>query len=409
MEAGLWNPPPRRIAIFRALQLGDMLCATPALRALRRHCPDAHIALIGLESARPFVRRFCRDIDELIVFPGIPAFPEQAARPEALPGFYREVHARGFDLALQMHGSGVLSLPIVRALGARACAGFVPAQAMAREQRLMPWPDDLPEPLRYTALMRFLGVPVDGDAIDMPLTGEDRRDAGRVARTCGIDPACTVFIHPGARLRSRRWPVERFGQVAGRLARQGWRIAVTGSGEERALTAAVAAAAGPAAVDLAGRTSLGCLAALLAQAPLLICNDTGVSHIAAAVGARSVVVASGSDTRRWAPLDRVRHTVLADYPPCRPCSHEQCPVGHICALNVSVDMVVRAAEDQLAGLAAPAWAHATGGVIPDAAGALISDEAGSACHDTPAYPSPPPGGAGLRNADARMKRRADHG
>ncbi|ARP85521.1 glycosyltransferase family 9 protein [Bordetella genomosp. 9] len=349
---GLWHPAPRRIAVFRALQLGDMLCAVPALRALRRHCPGAHITLIGLESARPFVQRFHRDIDELMLFPGIPAFPEQAARPGDLPAFYREAHARRFDLALQMHGSGSLSLAIVRALGARQHAGFVPDPAMAQPGRLFPWPDDLPEPLRYTALMRFLGVPVDDDALDLPLTAADAAEADRVARDYGFDPAATVFVHPGARLRSRRWPAERFGRVAAALASQGWRIAVTGSAAERELTAGVAAAAGGAAIDLADRTSLGGLAALLARAPLIVCNDTGVSHIAAAVGTRSVVVACGSDTRRWAPLDRARHTVLADYPPCRPCAHESCPIGHPCALNVSVEQVLRAAQRQLGRRAA---------------------------------------------------------
>lgn len=345
----LWQPRPRRIAIFRALQLGDMLCAIPALRALRQHCPDAHITLIGLDNAGPFVERFDRYIDELLPFPGIPAFPEQAARPEALPAFYREAQARRFDLALQMHGSGTLSLPIVRALGAAAHAGFVPHAEMSRPGRLLSWPDHLPEPLRYTALMRFLGVPVASDALELPLSARDRDEARMIAAQAGFDPARTIFIHPGARLRSRRWPADRYARVAAALSVQGWRLAVTGSESERALTAQVMQAAGPDAVDLTARTSLGGLAALLSRAPLLVCNDTGVSHIAAAVGTRSVVVACGSDTHRWAPLDRARHTVIADYPSCRPCVHETCPIGHVCALNVSVAMVLQAIAAKLDG------------------------------------------------------------
>ncbi|OZI20218.1 LPS biosynthesis glycosyltransferase [Bordetella genomosp. 9] len=347
MTEDLWHPRPRRIAIFRALQLGDMLCAIPALRALRQHCPDAHVTLVGLENAGPFVQRFQRYLDELLPFPGIPEFPEQAARPEALPAFYRQARARGFDLALQMHGSGTMSQPIVGALGARTHAGFVPHGGMARPGRLMAWPDGLPEPLRYTALMRHLGVPVHGNALEMPLTAEDHAEAGRIIAEADFDPATTVLIHPGARLRSRRWPAARYGALAARLAGQGWRIAVTGSADERALAAEVLAAVGPGAIDLTARTSLGAMAALLARVPLLVCNDTGVSHVAAAVGTPSVIVACGSDTRRWAPLDRMRHTVLADHPPCRPCAYETCPIGHVCALNVSVDAVMRAVEAKL--------------------------------------------------------------
>ncbi|MGC2036132.1 glycosyltransferase family 9 protein, partial [Paraburkholderia caledonica] len=102
------------------------------------------------------------------------------------------------------------------------------------------------------------------------------------------------------------------------------------------------------ALHLAGSTSLGGLAALVAHARLVVCNDTGISHIAAAMATASVVVASGSDTRRWAPLDHERHRVLADYPPCRPCMFRECPYGHPCALNIGVDRVVETARAQLA-------------------------------------------------------------
>jgi hypothetical protein len=61
-----------------------------------------------------------------------------------------------------------------------------------------------------------------------------------------------------------------------------------------------------------------------------------------------VVIASGSDTRRWAPLDHARHRVLADYPACRPCTFRDCPYGHPCALNVNVEQVVQTARAQLA-------------------------------------------------------------
>jgi ADP-heptose:LPS heptosyltransferase len=102
------------------------------------------------------------------------------------------------------------------------------------------------------------------------------------------------------------------------------------------------------AADLAGRTSLGGLAALVERAALVVCNDTGISHVAAALRAPSVVVACGSDTERWAPEEETLHRVLANHPPCRPCAHAVCPVGHECALEMPAETVVREARMQLA-------------------------------------------------------------
>ncbi len=99
--------------MVRALKgLGDMLCAVPALRALRRARSAAHVALLGVEAARPVVDRFPHYIDELITLPAYPGIPECAGDVRALPEFFRAMHRRRFDLALQMHGSGTVSNPL---------------------------------------------------------------------------------------------------------------------------------------------------------------------------------------------------------------------------------------------------------------------------------------------------------
>jgi ADP-heptose:LPS heptosyltransferase len=342
-----WNPPPRRIAVFRALQLGDLLCAVPALRALRQAAPKAHITLLGLAGAREFVQRFNRYVDDLLVFPGIDAFPEQTPRLDGLPAFFAVAREEQFDLALQMHGSGAQSNDIVARLGAREWAGFVPNQGEEVPGLRLAWPDALPEPQRYLALMRWLGLPAVDAALEFPLTEADWCEAGELIRTSGLQAERTIVLHPGARLPSRRWPAERFAAVARQLAEEGWQVAITGAGFERPLAAEVAQLAAGCTVDLSGRTSLGALAGLVANARLVICNDTGVSHVAAAVHTPSVVIASGSEVRRWAPLDRHRHVVLSVQTPCRPCHHWVCPIGHPCALGVSVDGVLATARHQL--------------------------------------------------------------
>ncbi|MBB5407756.1 ADP-heptose:LPS heptosyltransferase [Paraburkholderia sp. HC6.4b] len=339
---------PRRIAVFRALQLGDMLCAVPALRALRAAAPDAHIALIGLPWARAFVERYAVLVDELIVFPGAVGFPEQPESNHGLPAFFVRIRERRFDLAIQLHGSGGIANDLLHQLGACADAGFVQPNEVPREGCFIDWPDALPEPERYLALMSALGAPAHDRRLTFPLTELDFDEYTALRTYHGIEDERLVLVHPGSQLPSRRWPAERFAAVADHLAADGWQIAITGTAAEAPLTCAVLGAMSAPALHLAGATSLGGLAALVAHARLVVCNDTGISHIAAAMASASVVIACGSDTRRWAPLDRARHRVLADYPACRPCMFRDCPYGHPCALNVQVEQVVETAREQLA-------------------------------------------------------------
>ena len=339
---------PARIAVFRALQLGDMLCAVPALRALRHAYPRAHIALVGLPNAREFVHRFHAYIDELIEFPGVDAFPEQPPRHDELPAFYARMQRMHADLGLQMHGSGAHSNAVVQRLGARRWGGFVAQADEAIPGRCMPWPDTLPEPQRYLALLRYLGLPAWDDALEFPLSAADQCAADALRHQHALDPARLVLMHVGARLASRRWPLDRYAQVARALVDRGMQVALTGTLAEQALTTGVRRLSGVALPDLCGQTTLGSLAALVAASRLLVCNDTGISHVAAAVAAASVVIASGSDARRWAPSNRERHIVLAADAPCRPCAFDHCPIGHPCALAITPAQVLRAAQRQLA-------------------------------------------------------------
>ena len=336
----------QRVCVLRALQLGDMLCAVPALRSLRAGLPDAAIALVGLPWARSFVRRFHRYIDEFIEFPGHPAMPEQPPQPQLWADFVGAMRARRFDLALQLHGSGETSNEVVAAFGAGRCAGFCPvAEAAPDPATFLTWQVREHEVLRYVRLMRHLGLPDCGTELEWPRieedTAEDATDDTANHAAAGLPAAgkCYVCVHPGARLRSRRWPVARFAQVADRLAERGYSVVITGSTEEAPLAAELVQHMRASALNLAGKTSLGGLARLIERARLLVCNDTGVSHVAAAVGTPSVVVCCGADPVRWAPLDAVRHRVLHQPMDCRPCLHAVCPIGHACALAITPDQV----------------------------------------------------------------------
>lgn len=337
----------RRIGVFRALQLGDMLCVVPALRSLRAGCPQAEITLVGLPWARAFAERYGACVDRFIEFPGHRDMPEQRMRPERWPAYLQAVQSARFDLALQLHGSGRVTNRLLGEWGARATAGFCLAPCAGDDpRRFLAWDEREHEVLRYLRLMRHLGLPDRGTELDWPERPADLQDAAVRQELRERRPF--VVVHPGARMHSRRWPVARFAAVADALAERGWRVLVTGAADEAALAAELIGAMRMSARNLAGATSLGGLAALIRRAALVVCNDTGVSHVAAAVGTPSVVVCSGADPGRWAPLAAERHTVLHHPVDCRPCMHQVCPIGHPCATGVQPAAVLDAALKKLA-------------------------------------------------------------
>jgi ADP-heptose:LPS heptosyltransferase len=335
--------PIERIVVFRALMLGDLLCAVPALRALRQGFPSARISLVGLPWAAELAERLSC-VDDFIEFPGHPDLPERPSDGAGLPAFLAELQARRFDLAVQLHGSGSIVNPLVASFGARHSAGFFNAQAWRPAEDAAwyaPWPERGHEIERLLALTHWLGLPSAGTELEFPVRTADREALMRLWPG-GRAPDAYVCVHAGAQLPSRRWPLARFAEVANRLAAEGATLVLTGTPAETELVTALSAAIQYPVINLVGKTNLWTLGALIEGASQLVCNDTGVSHIAAALRTRSVVVSSGSDVARWAPLDVTRHQVLWQQMSCRPCSHAVCPVGHGCATAIEVPEVLQA-------------------------------------------------------------------
>jgi ADP-heptose:LPS heptosyltransferase len=334
---------PQRIVVFRALMLGDLLCAVPALRALRAAYPAAEITLVGLPWARALTHRLSHLIDDFIVFPGHPAFPEGECNVRAWPDFLAQVHARRFDLAIQLHGSGVIANALVATFGARQIAGFAGPGAWVPPDDadlFCPWPESGHEIERLLRLTDHLGMPRQGHALEFPIDDDDRHQLRALWPDAGAGRPY-VGVHAGAQLPSRRWHPRRFAEVGDALAERGYTVVLTGSQAETGLVGDVAACMQHAALNLCGHTTLWTLGALIEGAAAVVCNDTGVSHVAAALGRPSVVVSCGSDPTRWAPLDRVRHRVLAHAVPCRPCTHVNCPTAHECASAIDAPQVLR--------------------------------------------------------------------
>jgi len=292
---------PDRIAIFQALNLGDLLCTTPALRAIRSRFPSAEISFIGRPWAEDLISRLPA-IDFFLPFPGFPGIAESPTAAQTGGDW------PPFDLAIQMHGSGTVSNGFVAALGAGQSAGFGPP-GDDRLTTVLDWIESEPEPLRWLRVADAIGASPVGLHIEFPVT---LAEWVRAATLIGPpDKRPTIGLHTGASDPRRRWPLGSFARLGDQLAeRCDARIVLTGSEHEGPATASVRRSMTAPAIDLAGMTDLGEFAAVISALDLLVTNDTGASHVAAATNTPSIVLFGPTLPARWAPLDRGRHQVI---------------------------------------------------------------------------------------------------
>jgi ADP-heptose:LPS heptosyltransferase len=179
-----------------------------------------------------------------------------------------------------------------------------------------------------------------------PAPAADRQALGAFDGLGDLVRHTYVCVHPGARLASRRWYPERFAIVADSLAARGLRVVLTGTAAEAVAARRVAELMAATPVDLVGKTTFAALTALIDGARLVVTNDTGVRHVAAARRTPCVAVACGTDVclAAHAPTERLLFADVA----CRPCAHARCPVGHACAHGVESREVLTAAGELLA-------------------------------------------------------------
>jgi ADP-heptose:LPS heptosyltransferase len=298
----------KKIAVFRALQLGDMLCIIPAIRALRHEYPSAKIILLGLPWAKNFVERFKDYFDKFIHFPGFPGLPEQDFNGSDFDDFINLVRKEKFDLLLQMQGNGTIVNTLMFTFGAKHIAGFYNDDSFVDSPFFMPYPDHGPEIKRHLLLMQHLQIPAQGDHLEFPLTKQDQKDYDELLLP--VYQKNYICIHPGSRARWRQWPPQFFALIADYCIEQGFTAIITGTKEEGDITDEVIKCMHHLPIDLTGKTSLGAMAVLIKNAFAQISNCTGVSHLADAFGTPSVVISMDGEPQRWAPLNRKLHRVI---------------------------------------------------------------------------------------------------
>jgi ADP-heptose:LPS heptosyltransferase len=304
---------PDVIYVLRALGLGDLLTAVPALRGLRKHFSAARIVL-----AVPAALR------ELAMLTGA---VDEVAPTAALGDLSWTDTAPA--LGVNLHGRGPQSIEHLLSVGARDLLSH--RHPEYPESPGPQWRDDVHEVDRWCGLLEWAGITCAADDLQL------ERPGGYPRRRGG------VMIHPGAAAPARRWPADRFAAVAASLRDDGHDVVVTGSADEHALATDVAQRAGlPDSSVLAGSLSLVELLTLVADSRLVVCGDTGVGHLATAVSTPSVLLFGPTPPSLWGPRAG-RHLVLWAGGTGNP--HADTP--HAGLLALSTDQVLNASRTVL--------------------------------------------------------------
>lgn len=340
---------PQRILVIRLDRIGDVVLSTPVLQALRTAYPDAFLAMM--------VRPVCRELldghpalNEVIIY-------DKDGRHRSLLGtiaFAQRLRRYRFETAIVLHPSNRSHwIPWLTGIPTRI--GYDRKSAWLLTHRL---PHRKQEGAKHEAeyaleMLQAFGIEPPAPKPVIPVRPPAVQRVDQLLREQGIDAACgLIAIHPSASCISKRWMPERFAQVADRLIEErALQVVLVAGPEDVAHTVAVERGMRHRPLNLAGKLSVGELAALLARCRLLLSNDSGPVHIAAAVGTPAVAIFGrnqrGLSPARWGPLGP-GHVVLHKEVGCEVCLAHNCVIDFKCLTEWSVDEVYQAAVSVLA-------------------------------------------------------------
>ncbi len=326
--------------------IGDVVMTLPAITAVREAYPEARLSLL----VKPWVADLLRispDVDEVLVY-------ERPGVHEGLGGLFRlvrELKTQKFDMALLLQNAieaaiiAWLARIPVRAGYSTDARGLFLTHAVKRSDEIL----QVHQTHYYLDMLRALGLEAPGKAARLIIGEEEKNLADRILKTRAIAGASLLIgMAPGATYGpAKRWYPERFASVADRLIENfSAKVLLFGSAGDHGVARSVREKARNALVDLTGETTLREAISLIARCRLFVSNDSGLMHVAGALGIPTVAVFGSTNPRTTSPVGR-KSIVMTKNVPCSPCLKETCPTDFICMDSITADEVYDTAASLL--------------------------------------------------------------
>jgi lipopolysaccharide heptosyltransferase I len=330
---------PKKILIILHGSVGDVVRAMPLASLVRRGFPSAYLAWAVEPACYALLENFTA-VDEVILFD----------RRDWLRGtwpFLKKIRARGFDLVLDLQRhlkSGLIS----RFSAAPWRLGFHRADAkecnwLFNNRHIEAAGADIPKFDHYLKFAEYLGIPTKPVQWDIHLTPQDKL---AVKKHLAALPAEFSGFFVGARWQSKRWSPSQMASLAIVLQeRYGLSVVLLGGKEDMAIADEIPAAGHIA--NLVGRTSLREAAGIIERAQFCVGPDTGLMHLAAAVGTPVISLWGATDPRRTGPYG-FDSLVIRGRASCSPCNKKNCSIGRVCMQSITTDEIVKKVDAALA-------------------------------------------------------------
>lgn len=333
----------RSVLIVRLRSIGDTVLTTPALYALKRFLPQARVDILLEDWVAPVLEGFAC-VDNIITL--------KRGSTTSRARVARQLRSLRYDVAYNLHGGTTATL-LTRASGAKRRVGYATYQYSRLYTHLAPSPSQLwkrdktHSVEQQLALLGWTGVPVT-DRPPTQLTVVDHAAASIAARlhAAGLsEKAPFAVIHPAAAFATKQWAAEKFARVAEYLAARELPVVVITAPAEAQLAAQLKESSAAPLISFSD-LSLPEVTALAARARLFVGNDSGIAHMAAAVGLPSVVIFGSSNTAHWSPWASAPAEVVLEEMDCQPCHGYYCEkfAQPECILRVPTERVLAAVE-----------------------------------------------------------------